>query len=247
MKKNRKTKKSKQDSIKQINNNNRKQIINHKSRNDNVCGRWINHKCWKGEDCTFEHPIMCESDVYLTACEENPCNLYHPQVCSTNSKGKVCSWGEGCKFRHLLNDVQGHSHENNRHRQDSHYKHYDNHYDRYGDQNNYGYGDGQPNGRHQNKRALHNQNIHKNYHINNAYGGRVNSHQGLQTHHSKEKHNQNTNNRQGPQINSSNQNVGFLGCQRNPIDWPPLTEEKLLKTLQGLIQAELSNWGPTRR
>merc|ERR1711874_900914 len=65
--KNRKTKESKQDSIKQINNNNRKQIINHKSRNDNVCGRWINHKFWKGGDCTFKHPIMCESDVYMTA------------------------------------------------------------------------------------------------------------------------------------------------------------------------------------
>jgi len=56
--KNRKTKESKQDSTKQINNNNRKQIINHKSRNDNVCGRWINHKCWKDEDCTFKHPII---------------------------------------------------------------------------------------------------------------------------------------------------------------------------------------------
>ena len=85
-----------------------------------------------------------------------------------------------------------------------------------------------------------------NYNINNAYGGRVNSHQGLQTHHSREKRNQGANNRQGPQINSSGQNVGFLGCQRNPIDWPPLTEEKLLKTLQELIRAELSNWGPTR-
>merc|ERR1711913_194858 len=161
---------------------------------------------------------MCDSDVYMTVCKEDPCNLYHPQVCSTNSRGKVCSWGEGCKFRHLLNDVQGHSHENNKHRQDSHYKHYGNHYDHYGDQNNYRYGDGpddpwsyvRPNGRHQNKRALHNQNIHKNYNINNkqvysdAYGGHVNSHQGLQMHHSKEKYNQNTNNRQGPQINSSN-------------------------------------------
>ena len=109
--------------------------------------------------------------------------------------------------------------------------------------NNYGYRDGG----HQNKRALHNQNIHKNYNINNEYGGRVDSRQGLQSHHSRENRNQGTNNRQVPQINSSGQNVGFLGCQRNPIDWPPLTEEKLLKTLQELIRAELSNWGPTRR
>merc|ERR1711874_724609 len=172
---------SKQNSTKQINNNNRKQEINHYYL-QNVCRRWINHKCWKGEDCTSVHPTICESDVYLTACKENPCNLYHPQVCSTNSRGKVCLWGEGCTFRHLLNDVQGYSHENNRHRQDSHYKHYGNHYDRYGDQNNYRYGDGpddswnygRSNGRQQNKRALHNQNI--------AYRGHVNSHQGLQTH-----------------------------------------------------------------
>ena len=161
-------------------------------------------------------------------------------------------------FRHLYNGVQGHGHANNKHRQDSHYDHYGNHYDHYGDQNNYRYGDGpddpwryvRPNGRHQNKRALHNQNTHKNYNINNkqvysdAYGGHANSHQSLQMHHSKEKYNQNTNNRQGPQINSSNekfnQNVDFLGCQLNPMDWPPLMEEKLLKTVKELIQAELT-------
>ena len=93
--KDRKTKESKQDSVKQINNNNRKQIINHKPRNDNVCGRWINRKCQKGEDCTLKHPIMCYSDVYRTFCgsREKPCNRYHPQLCYTNSRGEVCTWG----------------------------------------------------------------------------------------------------------------------------------------------------------
>ena len=37
---------------------------------------------------------MCDSDVYMTVCRKNPCNLYHPQVCSTNSRGKVCKWGK---------------------------------------------------------------------------------------------------------------------------------------------------------
>ena len=95
------------------------------------------------------------------------------------------------------------------------------------------------------KGGLHNPNIHKNCIINNkqvysdAYRGHVNSHQGLQMHHSKEKYNQNTNNRQGPQINHSkekfNQNVIFLGYQQNPMDWPTLMEEKLKKKLRQFI------------
>ena len=59
-----------------------------------VCGRWVNYNCWKGRDCTFMHPILCESDVYRTACRKDKCDLYHPQVCSTNSRGKVCTWGK---------------------------------------------------------------------------------------------------------------------------------------------------------
>ena len=258
---NRRTRKNRKDSIGQINSNNRKHKTNHKPKIKDVCGKWINHKCWKGENCTLEHPIMCESDVHLTKCgsKENPCNLYHPQVCTTYYEWKECSWGERCKFRHLfpsceerskfrhiLNNLHGHSHRDNRHRQDSHYKHHDGHYNqyhRYGDQDNYGHRDG---GR-QNKRELHNQNNHNEYNNNNAYGSRVNSHQGLYTHLSKQKLTQNIDNRQSPQINNSNQNVDFLGCQRNPMDWPPLTEEKLLGTLRGLIQVELAKWGPTRR
>ena len=134
-----------------------------------------------------------------------------------------------------------------------HYDHYGNNH-LTGDQNNYRYGDGLddpwsyvwPNGRHQNKWAPHNPNIHKNYNINNkqvyndAYGGHVNSHQSLQMNHSKEKYNQNTNNRQGPQINHSNekfnQNVNFLGYQQNPMDWPPLMEKKVLKNPRKIIQ-----------
>ena len=68
---------------------------------------------------------------------------------------------------------------------------------------------------------------------------------------SKQKYNQNTNNRQGPQINHSkekfNTNVNFLGYQQNPMEWPTFMEEKLLKTLREFIQVESNNWGPARR
>ena len=30
----------------------------------------------------------------MTDCMKNPCDLYHPQVCSTNLRHKVCKWGK---------------------------------------------------------------------------------------------------------------------------------------------------------
>ena len=156
--------------------------------------------------------------------------------------------GGKCKFRHLYNDVQRYSHENNKCRYDRYYDHYDkNHLT--GGQNSYRYGDGsndswsyvRPDGRHQNKRASHNPNIHKNHNKNNkhvysdVYGGyrnHANNHQNPQINHSNEKY---------------NQNVNFLGYQQNPMDWPTLMEEKLLRTLREFIQVESNNWGPARR
>ena len=110
----------KQNNIKKVNNKNGGQTNNHRPRIKNICGRWVNHKCWKGEDCTFEHPVMCDSDVNRTICGRIPCDLYHPQVCSANLSHKICKWGAECKFRHLYNDVQGYGHENNKRRRDSH-------------------------------------------------------------------------------------------------------------------------------
>ena len=124
--KEKKAKEIKQDNIKKINNDNRKQTGSHKPGTNNVCGRWVNHKCWKGENCTFEHPVMCDSDVNRKICKRNPCDLYHPQVCSANLSHKICKWGGKCKFRHLYNDVQGYSRENNKRRHDRHYDHYGN-------------------------------------------------------------------------------------------------------------------------
>ena len=189
---------------------------------------------------------MCDSDVNMTVCRRNPCDLYHLQVCSTNVRGKVCKWGERCKFRHLYNDVQGHSHENNKRRHDRHYDHYGNHLT--SSQNNYRYRDG-PNdswsyvrsdGKHQNKRASYNPNIHKNHNINNkhvysdvyeGYRNHTNSHQGPQMDHPNEKY---------------NQNVNFLGYRQNPMDWPtPM--EKLFRTLREFFQVGSNGWDPVRR
>ena len=82
---------------------------------DDVCWRYINYRCWRGENCIFKHPILCESDIHKTYCgsKTDPCDLYHPQVCSTYLLCKVCKWGDRCKFRHVDNNVQRHSHESN--------------------------------------------------------------------------------------------------------------------------------------
>ena len=92
--KNKKANEIKQDNIKKIDNDNRKQTGNHRPRSDNICGRWVNYKCWKGENCTFKHPVMCDSDVNRTYYTKIPCDLYHPQVCSTNLSHKICKWGK---------------------------------------------------------------------------------------------------------------------------------------------------------
>ena len=119
-----------------------------------------------------------------------------PRYATLTYCAKYVSGRDRCKFRHIDNNVQGHSHKSNGRRHDRNYDHYGNNH-LTGDQNNYRYGDGpddpwryvQLNGRHQNKRVLHNPNIHKNYNINNkhiysdAYGGyksHVNSFQGPQ-------------------------------------------------------------------
>ena len=68
----------KQNINKKVNNDNGGQANNHRPKTINVCGRYVNHKCWKGEDCTLEHPVMCDSDVYRKVCGRIPCDLYHP-------------------------------------------------------------------------------------------------------------------------------------------------------------------------
>ena len=105
--------------------NNGKQA--NKTKTMNVCGRYVNHTCWRGKNCTLEHPVLCDSDVHKRYCRETPCNLYHPQICSANWCHKVCKWGVECKFRHLKNDVQRYDHEYNKCRRDSHYDHHGNH------------------------------------------------------------------------------------------------------------------------
>jgi len=54
--KDKKANEKEQNKIKKYINDNKKQISNHKPMTDGVCWKWINFKCWKGGDCTFEHP-----------------------------------------------------------------------------------------------------------------------------------------------------------------------------------------------
>ena len=233
---------------KKVGNNNRGQANSTDTRN--VCGRYINYACRRGMNCPLEHPVICEADIYRTHCREDACDLYHPQVCYTNWRHKVCNWGADCKFRHLKEDVQDYEHRGN------HLSRGQNHH-RYGDDP---WSNVRPNGRNQNKREPHNRNIRKNYNINgeHTYSGtyrghnsHLNSHQGSQMNHPNRNDNQKRNYRQGPQMDHPNekfnQDVNFLGYRQNPMDWPALTEESLLKPLRELIRAELKNWGPARQ
>jgi len=56
--------------IKKNNNDNKKQINNHKPMTDRVCWKWINFKCWKDGDCTYEHPGMCDADINRKQCKK---------------------------------------------------------------------------------------------------------------------------------------------------------------------------------
>ena len=86
------------------------QTSNNKLKTDRVCYKWFNFLCWKGKNCTYDHPDMCDADVNEKPCKKDPCDLYHPQVCRVNLGHKVCRWGETCKFRHVHDNVQRNSH-----------------------------------------------------------------------------------------------------------------------------------------
>ena len=64
-------------------------------KRDDIYRRSINYRCWRGVDCHFKHPTLCESLINGTSCctEKEPCNLYHPQICYTYLRHKVCKWG----------------------------------------------------------------------------------------------------------------------------------------------------------
>merc|ERR1711913_33121 len=242
--KEKKSNEARQDINRNINNNDGEQA--YKTKTMNVCGRYVNHTCWRGRDCTLEHPAMCEADVYHLFCRDKLCKLYHPQVCFTNLHHKVCKWGAKCKSRHLENDVQGYEHKYIRRRHDNHYSHhrhgdglYDRSYDRSDD-------------RHQNKREAHDPYRLKNRDIGNknvynaykGYRNHSNSHQNPQMGPPNEKYNQGTQGHQGPIINYPKDKYGhdthFLGHQQNQTDWPTPMEAKLLRTLR------LNGWGPVR-
>ena len=67
------------------------------TKRDDICWRHINYRCWRGVDCLFKHPNLCESLVNGTPCGTGKelCNLYHPQICYNYLRYKVCKWGIG--------------------------------------------------------------------------------------------------------------------------------------------------------
>ena len=85
------------------------QIRNNKPKTYRVCYKWNNFKCWKGKNCMYDHPVICDAYVNKKHCIKDPCDLYHPQVCRVNLSRKVCRWGERCKFRHVHDNVQRNS------------------------------------------------------------------------------------------------------------------------------------------
>ena len=129
------------------------------TKRDDICWRHINYRCWRGVDCLFKHPTLCESLINGTSCGTGKelCNLYHPQIYYNYLRYKVCKWGGRCKFRDTDN-MQGR-------RDDRNYV--------------------QSNGRHLKKRESDNPNSCRNYntnikHINEyrGYGNHPNSHLG---------------------------------------------------------------------
>ena len=83
--------------------NDKKQIFNKKVKNtkrddtkhDDTCWRHVNYRCWRGMDCPFKHPNLCESLVDGTPCGTGKelCNLYHPEICRNYLWYKVFKWG----------------------------------------------------------------------------------------------------------------------------------------------------------
>merc|ERR1711888_174974 len=70
LEKDKKANETKQNINKKVNNNNGGQA--NKTKTMNVCGRYVNHTCWRGKNCTLKHPVMCDSDVYRKACGKSP-------------------------------------------------------------------------------------------------------------------------------------------------------------------------------
>ena len=72
---------------------------------DKVCWKWVNNKCWRGENCKFKHPKICTEILNNRQCKSEQCNQYHPQLCRANKNQERCKWGENCKFRHVNDNL----------------------------------------------------------------------------------------------------------------------------------------------
>ena len=201
------------------------------TKRHDICWRHINYMCWRGVDCRFKHPNLCESLVDGTPCGTGKelCNLYHPEICRNYLWYKVCKWGDRCKYRHIDN-MKGHRREsdgpmfrrnyniNNEHINE--YRHNGSHPNRHRGSQNSNYND--------NKHLYNTYNKHL-YNTHNSYRYNEDNHRNL--HHPRGKYNRNTH---------------FFGHQKNPTDWPTPMEAELLKTLRKFLQSGPNGWGPAR-
>ena len=199
-------------------------------RND-ICWRHINYRCWRGVDCRFKHPNLCESLVDGTPCGTGKelCNLYHPEICHNYLWYKVCKWGDKCKYRHIDN-MKGHRRESDGPMFRRNYNINNEHINEY-----------RHNGSHPNRhRGSQNSNYNDNEHLYNSYNK-----------HSYNTHNNyryNENNHWNPHhpTDRYNQNTNFYVQQKNPTDGSTPMEAELFKALRKFLQSMPNEWGSAR-
>ena len=210
--------------------NDKKQFINKKVNNtkrddtkrDDICWKHINYRCYRGVDCPFKHPNLCESRVDGTPCGtgKERCNLYHPEICRNYRWYKVCKWGDRCKYRHIDNMK--------RHRIESDGPMFRRNYNI----NNEHINEYRRNGSHPNRyRGSYNTYNNYRYNEDNQDNYRYNEDNHRNLHHPRDKYNRNTH---------------FFGHQKNPTDWPTPREAELLQTLRKFLQTGPNKWGPAR-
>ena len=86
LEKEKKSNETEQNGNKNVNNNNGGQANATETRN--VCGRYVNYTCWRGINCTLEHPVICEADIYIEYPVGRPrvisiTHKFATQICAT--------------------------------------------------------------------------------------------------------------------------------------------------------------------
>merc|ERR1712106_460408 len=74
-------------------------------KKNKVCEDWAKNVCNNGDNCTYEHPILCKRWVSKGDCwgwENKKCKFYHPALCWQYLGQRYCTNGKGCRYRHIL-------------------------------------------------------------------------------------------------------------------------------------------------